>query len=178
MQRRKSATSSFRFDAELIEGLKKAAKHEGVSENSFVESVLSRRVRADPIIHAFPYIILSRRSFVPILGTSDPDSLELVASELGKRNFAFARELYGSSGTTLGFSQYLIEVLGEQAHWFETEGVNSMPERMTLRHEYGLKWSLFLKSFLTGAYEVVSHDRMKTSLTDAYVGIELPKLPR
>jgi hypothetical protein len=37
---------------------------------------------------------------------------------------------------------------------------------------------LFLESFLTGAYEVVSHNRIKIGVADAYVSIELPDAPR
>lgn len=178
MQSRKSEVKAFRLGVDLLKGIRTAAKREGVSENAFVQNLLSRRVKADPIIRAFPYIVLSRQSFVPIIGTTNPDSLQFVALDLGKRNFAFARELYESGGMELGYSQYLTDILDEQAHWFGTEGVNNWPERITLRHEFGMKWSLFLKSFLTGAYEVVSHDRIKMDITDAYVSVELPKAPR
>lgn len=178
MQSRKSLTRSFRFDAELLGGLRKAARRQGVSENAFVQSLLSERVKAEPLIHAFPYIVLSKRSFAPIMSTSNSDSLELVALELGKKNFAYTRDLYESVGTELGFLQYMTDVLDRQAHWFEIEGANNKPERIILRHEYGTKWSLFLKSFLTGAFEVVSHDKMKISVTDTYVTMELPKTER
>jgi hypothetical protein len=175
MESRKSEIKAFRFDSELVKEVRVAARREGVSENAFVHNLLTQRVKADPLIRAFPYIVLSRQSFAPIIGTANPDSLEFVAIDLGKKNFALARELYESLGMELGFSRYLVEVLGEQARWFETEGANSMPERMTLRHEYGMKWSLFLKSLFTGAYEVVSHERLKMGVTDTYVSMELPK---
>ncbi len=178
VQNRKSATKAFRLDANLLEGLTTVARREGVSENAFVQDLLSQRVKADPLIRAFPYIVLSRRSFAPILGITNQDGLEMVGLDLGRRNFAYARELYESGGMKLDLSEYMMEVLDKQAHWFETEGVNSRPERMTLRHEYGLKWSLFLKSFLIGAYEVVSHDKLTIGVTDAYVSIELPKAAR
>ena len=154
--------------------MKKIARREEVSENSFVQSVLTHRMKADPLIRAFPYVVLGRRTLVQILGTTNPDGLELAAFDLGKRNFALARELYESMGAELGFSQYLSEVLDTQARWFDTEGTESKPERLTLRHECGNKWSFFLSSFLTGAYQVVSHEKVKTVPNEAYVGIELP----
>jgi hypothetical protein len=178
MQSRKSEVKAFRLDSELLKGVRTVARREGVSESAFVQNLLSHRVKADPLIRAFPFIVLSRQSFVQIIGMANPDSIEFVALDLGKRNFAFARELFESVGTDLGFSQYLTEVLDGQAHWFGTEGVNSRPERITLRHEFGIKWSLFLESFLTGAYEVVSHNRIKIGVADAYVSIELPDAPR
>jgi hypothetical protein len=167
-------TKTFRLDEELLEGLRKAARHEGISENALVQDLISRRVKADPLVHAFPFIILSRRSFIPILGTANPDSLELVALELGRKNFTLTRELYKSTGKELGFSEYLVDVLDKQVHWFEVEGVENKPERLTLHHECGMKWSLFLKSFLTAAYEVMSKEKVRMVLNDTYVSLELP----
>jgi hypothetical protein len=178
MESRKSEIKSFRLDAETLRGLRTVARRQGVTANAFVQNLLSQRVKVDPLIRAFPFIVLSKRSFVPIVGLTNPDGLEMVGLDLGRKNFAFARELFESTGTELDFLQYTTEVLDGQAHWFETEGVNSKPERMTLRHDYGIKWSLFVKSFLTGAYEVVSRDRMKLGIADTYVSIELPKAPR
>ncbi len=168
-------TKTFRLEADLIEELERIARRDGVSENSFVQGVLSRRVRADPLVRAFPYIVLSKRSFVPILGTADQASLEIAGVELGKKNFSFAHDLYQSMGDDMGFLRYVVDVLANQARWFETEGADKRPEKLTLHHEYGMKWSHFLGSFLTGAYEVVSNDRIKVSFANGYVSVELPK---
>lgn len=174
MQSRKSATRAYRLDVELIEGLNKAATREGVSENSFVQNLLTRRVKADPLIHAFPSVVISRRTLLSILGSTNPDALEMAGLDLGKRNFTLARELYESVGRELGFSEYLGEILGKEAQWFEVEGAEEKPERLTLRHECGMKWSLFLRSYLSGAFEMVSHEKIEMTLNDLYVSVKLP----
>lgn len=174
MQRRKSATRAYRLDIELIEGLKKAARKKGLSENSFVQNLLARRVEADLLNDAIPYVLLSRRTLLHILGSTNQDELEMVGLELGSRNFAFARELYESAGRDLGFQEYLIEVLGKEAKWFEVEAGEGMLERLTLRHECGIKWSLFLGSYLASAFGVVSHEKPMMILNDSYVGVQLP----
>ena len=175
VQSRRSATKACRLDVELLEGVKKAARREGVSENSFVKSLLAQRVRADPLMHALPYVVISRRALVPILGSTIADGLEMVGLDLGKRNFALARELYESTGRELGFAEYLVEILDKEAQWFKVEGIQDKPERLTLHHECGMKWSLFLKAYLTSAYEVISRERIRMTINDAYVGIELPR---
>ncbi len=174
MKNRKSATRAFRLDIETIEGLKRAARREGVTENWFVQNLLARRVKADSIIHAFPYIVLSTRTLLPILGSTNPDGLEMAGLDLGKSNFALARELHQSVGRELGFSEFLTEILDKEARWFEVEGVEDIPERLTLHHEYGMKWSLFLRGYPTGAFEVVSHEKVKMALHNSYVSLELP----
>ena len=173
MDNRKSKVRSFRLDSGLLEELKTVAEREKTSENAFVEGILARRIKTDPIITAFPYVVLSRKSFSSILGMANPDGLEVVGQELGRRNFAFTRELYESVGQEVGFAQYLGDILDEQAHWFFVEGGNKRPEKLILRHEYGYKWSIFLKSFLIGAHEVVSRDRIRIDLADSYLRMEL-----
>jgi len=175
---RKSTTRAYRLDVELVEGLKKAARREGVSENSFVQNLLGRRVKVDLLVNAIPYVLLSRRTLFHVLGSTNPDGLEMVGLELGKGNFILARELYESVGRELGFSGYLTEILDKEAQWFEVEGAEDKPERLTLRHECGMKWSLFLRSYLTSAFEVVSHEKLKMTFNDSYVSLELPPSQR
>jgi len=38
-----------------------------------------------------------------------------------------------------------------------------------------MKWSSFLRSYLTGAYEVVSREKIRIVLDEAYIRVELPK---
>lgn len=174
MKNRSSEVKAFRLDAELLKAVKTIAKREGISENAFVQSVLWQRVRADLLIRAFPIVALSGQSLAQILSTSNPNLLDIAALELGRRNFGLVRELYASVGTDMDFARYLGEVLDKQARWFELEGVNVNPQRITLRHNYGMKWSLFLRSFLISAYEVVSDDKMKIGITDTFLSVEFP----
>jgi hypothetical protein len=178
MQIRRSVTKSFRLDADLVDDLERVAKREGISENSFVQGILSRRMRADPLIRAFPLIVLSRTSFVQILGTANRASLEIAGAELGKRNFSLSRSIYQSMGDELNYLRWVVEVLANQAHWFETDGADERTGKLTLHHEYGTKWSVFLGSFLPAAFEVMSNDKVKVSLANEYVSVELPSAPR
>ena len=109
------------------------------------------------------------------MGSTNPDGLEMVGLDLGKKNFALAKELYESTGRELGFTEYLVEILSKEAQWFEVEGVEDKPEKLSLRHECGVKWSLFLKSYLTSAYEVISREKIQMTISDAWITIELPR---
>jgi hypothetical protein len=39
---------------------------------------------------------------------------------------------------------------------------------------HGMKWSLFLKSYLMSAYEAVSRDALQISIEDPYIRMEFP----
>jgi hypothetical protein len=175
MQNRKSEVRAFRLDGELLGRLQAIANRERISENALVQRILSMWVSSDIARHAIPHITLGGPSFTRILGMTNRDGLEVIGADLGKRNFAYIKELHESSGIDMGFVKYMIDVLDRQAHWFKIEGADSKPERLTLRHDYGARWSLFLNNYLAGAYQVVSRDRLKIGISDTYIGLEFPK---
>ena len=150
---------SYRLDLNLIEQLRKAASKEGISENNFVTGILQRRTRIDPLIPAFKGIILSDEILRAIISTSNADTLELSGFNLGKETFMLARELFRSHEMELTFTELLIDILDDQLRWFNVEGnLTEKSEGVTIRHAYGVKWSVFVKSFLIGAHTVVSKE--------------------
>lgn len=172
VQRRRSSLRSFRIDDELLQRLKFAARREEVSENSLVERLLSQRLRLDPIYHAFQSVTVSRDIFGKILGALQPGALESIGRSMGKRSFSMARELFESSGQELGLRAYLVDILGRSG-WFVVEGAEVRPEKVTLRHEFGATWSLFLKEFIHGAQEVERRTKVRMEAEDSFVGLRL-----
>jgi hypothetical protein len=174
MQRKKTEVRSFSLDSELLRNLKVAARREGVSENAFVEGLLSDRVRIDPVYHAVQSIVLDKQTFSSVLGMTHSEGLDIVGYNLGKSGYTLARELYQSNGVELGFVEYITWVL-QKAGWFEIEGAEVRPERITLHHAFGPKWSGFVKSYLEGAYEVVSRERLQMEAAESYVTVNFSR---
>lgn len=170
-------TRTFRFENELLEELSAMAKKYGINENKLVARFLMRRVSIDPLIPTFEGISFTKQTFEAILGTTDMNSLEVLGWELGKTRFATAKKLYESNGGQLSFCRYVTDILGEHGGWFRIEGSgkNLHPGKMVLHHSFKLHWSVFLKSYLSGAYEVVSRNRLLVRITDEFVEIELPE---
>jgi len=54
------------------------------------------------------------------------------------------------------------------------EGPTEGLEQATLRHKYGEKWSLFLKSYLSGAYEALS-GKLQIEVKGDMLKIRIPK---
>lgn len=167
---------AFRLDVSLIQMLERASRRSKVTESIFVRDVLGRRLKIDPLIPAIRGISLSQETFQSILGTTSPDGLEMLGSNLGKKNFSLVRGLFESNDRRLTFLEYLIDILDYEGMWFKVEGTpNEKAETITLRHEYSKKWSLFLKSYLASAYEVVSRDKLQIDVKDAFVIVRFPK---
>lgn len=57
---KKTLVRGFRLDADILRMLQIAARRNRTSENSFVESLLLRRLKIDPLIPVFDYIGLGR----------------------------------------------------------------------------------------------------------------------
>lgn len=166
---------AFRLGKNVLQMLQVAARRHGVSENALVEGILARNLETDSLAQAFDYVVISKDTFMPILHMAHADGLERIGAERGKKAFALAKELFESNNLELDFARYLSDVLGEQAQWFRVEGNLIRPERVTLQHGLGVKWSEFLRSYLSSAYEVVSRDKLELAITGDYVGIRFPK---
>ena len=168
-----STTKTFRFDPRLIEKISEVAKKHGQSPNQFISNTLKWRVSIDPLIPTFDGIMFGRETFKSIIGIVDTDSLEIAGWELGKKHFVISRTLFESRGEELSFVRYISEVLDEHARWFRIEGgVSETSKKMTIHHNFGVKWSMFLKSYLSSAYEVVSGAKLFITTNDTFVKIK------
>lgn len=175
---KKRQVKAFRIDTSVLQALKVASRDSGISENAFVEAILHRRLEAEPLRRAFGHIVLEDEILASFSKLIDVDKLEAIGFDRGKRTFLLAKELFTSSGSELTFSQFAFKILGDLANWFEVEGLHLRPDRVTLRHKYGIKWSVFLRGFLSGAFEVVSRDKLLLNLSDEFVGVQFPQSER
>jgi hypothetical protein len=166
---------AFRLETNLILSLKRAARRLEVSENMYVMQVLTRALMTDPLTPAFGRIELGVETFASILSTANPDSLEIDGFALGKKNYSLFREILESIGCQMTFIQFLVKMLAGAAEWFVVEGnVNDSSEQLTLRHKYGEKWSLFLKSYISGAYAVLSAGKLQIDVKGTILKIRFP----
>jgi hypothetical protein len=169
---------TYRLDANLLVKLDQLAKRARISENMYVNQVLASASMLEPLSPAFTGITLSGQTFASIISTTNPDSLEIDGVALGKKNYSLARTILESAGYKMTFVQFLIEMLSQEAGWFNVESAPAgLGEQIILHHKYGERWSLFLKSFLSGAYEVVSRERLKIAITHEFVSIQFPTQP-
>lgn len=172
-ERNKTRTKAFRFDIRVIDELARAAKHAGTTENAFVSAILTERLVVEPIARAFHRIELNDEVIQFILGGTNANTLELAGSEIARKQFPLIWELYRSIGNPLTFRAFLTEVLGKHMGWFSIEGIDyANPQSMTLRHYSGIKWSMFVKSYIQSAFELISKDKITIETGDQFVRID------
>jgi len=169
---------AYRLEEKLISSIESAAKRLHTSENMYVIQALTKASMFDSLIPAFGRIALGRDAFSAIVSTSNPDSLEVDGFAIGRENYSVVREILESLDRKLTFIQFLVEVLAEQGEWFKVEGnVTENAERITIRHEYNEKWSIFLKSYILGAYDAYapSLGKLQIDVKGNILKIRFPK---
>ncbi len=167
---------AFRLETSLILGLERVARRLHVSENMYVTQILTAALRVESLIPALGRIALGSETFASIMSTTNPDSLEMDGFALGRKNYSMVREILESIGCQMTFIQFLVYILAEGGEWFTVEGnATESSDRLTLRHQYGEKWSIFLKSYISGAYEVLSSGKLQIDVKGNILKIRFPK---
>ncbi len=89
-----------------------------------------------------------------------------------------ARTLFEASGIRLTFEKFLEEILSRRARWFTIEGGDQTeaPRQLVLQHKLSIKWSTFLKGYLSGAYESAFHGRLNAVVTENFVRLKFEKM--
>lgn len=169
-----TVTRSFRLDDKLLQNLARMAKKYGLTENQLVASWLSWRIGFDPLIPTFDGLMLSTEVFESILNGCNAHVLELRGLELGKKHVVMSRMLFEAVGKQLTFVKYVKEILSRRARWFRIEGeIDEASRELILIHKLGIRWSVFLKAFLMGAYESTPRMRLTVEITDTAVILRL-----
>ena len=157
----KTRTKTYRFDVRLIEALGRGAKRAQMTENAFVSELLTDR------------LMMSSDTFRTVLSAANADELEAVASEVGQRHAQLVHELYESNDRILTFQEFIMEVLARHSNWFHIEGnKGSARHSITLRHTFGLMWSVFVRGYILSASSIFSKDKIVIEVADQFVRIE------
>ena len=129
------------------------------------------RLVIDPLIPAFQEIRFESDTFRSILARITTDALEAAASDAAHAKTPLIFELYENSSMRFDFRFLVEEILGRHSHWFEFEG--GAHHQLMLRHGYGLGWSKFIASYLSGALATFSNEQPTIVIGDQFVRVEL-----
>jgi len=170
MEDLRTRTKTFRFAVTTLTQLKDAAERANMTENELVNQAVARRLLVDPLFPTFRKICLDSDTMSRLISAANVDVLETTASELAQRDFPVVRRLYKTRHRPLEFIDFLTDVLAKAAQWFTVEGQEGGAQKqLVLHHRYGLKWSLYLKSYITSAFSTISRDRLRIEIDDQFV---------
>jgi hypothetical protein len=145
-----TVTKTFRLSREISNAMTEESRRASVSENVVVNQVLKRWAVFDRFVARQNIMMLNRRLFTRFSQILDENDLEEIAKEFGKKLTVDLFDLNGmemTRGNVLDY--YLKTVLSDCMRWYSYEHHGDHSQgRFVLRHDFGRRWSVFLKTFI------------------------------
>lgn len=169
----KTVIKSIRVDSSLERRLAMVSKKRRVTESAYVSAALRKELATEPLSPAFDGITIERDAFRSIMQLADREAIDMLGAEVAKRDVPLAFDLLDLQLQKQSIWIVLSDVAADSWHWFKI-GLNSKGEtRVVLYHQFGMNWSLFLKSFLIETFALVSDAPPRITVTETLVKINL-----
>lgn len=171
-QKERTVTRAFRISEPAIEKLQEDAKEQGVSLNTLVNQLFLSYANFDHYVQKLHMIKISAPTarFI-VQGSPDETVAEAGRYAAGDIHKIFILAKHGE--ISLGGALEFLRDLSVYGKWFEYNQVDHEGKHtITLMHELGPKWSLFLSSYVQTLFDGIGI-RPRLSSTDASVTFDL-----
>jgi hypothetical protein len=171
--RSKTVPKSFRIDESALKAVEAEATSLNVSPNTLVNQILKQYAEFDRFARKIHTVKFSSAPFRGILSATDVDQLIEVAKTAGSsipQAFATAK----SGKVDLESFIAHLRSLATYAQLFEfSETIDSHSRVVTLIHDFGLNWSIFLVHYVTEMFTQIGFSP-KIEMSDRTVILTLP----
>ena len=170
----KTVPKSFRIDESALKAVEVEAASLNVTTNTLVNQIIKQYAEFDRFARKIKTVKLSSAPFRGILSAAEVDQLIDVAKASGSsipQTFAMAKE----GRVDLESFRDHIRSLASYAQLFEfSEAVDAHGRVMTLIHDFGLNWSIFLVHYMTEMFTQIGFSP-KIEMSDRSVILSLPE---
>jgi hypothetical protein len=153
--RPKTIPKSFRIDESASAAVEKEALTLNVSTNTLVNQILKQFAEFDRFARKINTVKLSSSVFRSILEQIEPDKVIEVAKAAGSsipQAFAISKKGRVETDSLLDY----VRSSAMYAHLYEfNEAVDSQRRLITLVHDFGLNWSIFLVHYITAMFQQI-----------------------
>jgi hypothetical protein len=148
----KTVPKSFRIDESALRAVEAEASSLNVSPNTLVNQVLRQYAEFDRFAKKISTVKISSAPFRGLLSAADVDQLIEVAKSAGSSiPQAFVTAKHGKVDVETLIAH--IRLLATYAQLFEfSETLDSRCHIVTLIHDFGLNWSIFLVHYITAMF--------------------------
>lgn len=156
---RKESTvlKTFRYPRHLNAALEQEAKAKGLSPNALVSMIFTKYTDWDRYAEKFGFVSITHETLRFLLGSVDMEKLMSAAQESGAQVPKEAVMFWFKKMDVNTFLSYLENVCrfaGQAKYASQSSGGDYS---ITLRHEFGMKWSYWLKCSLDAALRKALH---------------------
>ena len=151
--RRESITRTIRIENRYDAILREEAEKRGYSVNALMDRILKRYTAFHRFHEGQMILSFSNQIFFKFFDKLDDDEIEEIAKSVGIENLQENLMMRGLSLNTESIIWFIGQLLGEYNGWFRCDVTNeNQRTRLYLRHSFGLKWSNFLKQYLSSVF--------------------------
>ena len=164
----KTVAKSFRINKDALEAFEQEARKQAISLNTLVNQCLLGYSELGRYMKQMHSLTITRQSFTELLNLLPEDKLIETGRKAGKNTpMAIVTSKHGKMNFN-GLIEYL-HYLSSYANLFEySETEENGQWTITLTHELGRKWSLFLAGYFEQAFTLIGVKTQRT-VSDASV---------
>jgi hypothetical protein len=164
---------SFRIDDSSVRAVETEAAAQSVSSNTLVNQILKQFAEFDRFARKINTVKVSSTVFRGILSAGDVDKIIESAKQAGSSiPLAFATSKNGRIDRET-LTDHILS-LATYAHLFEvSETTSANGYVVTLTHEFGLNWSIFLVHYITAMFAHIGASP-RLEMTDTSVTFSFP----
>jgi len=169
----KTVPKSFRVDESALVAVEKEAAAQQVSSNTLVNQILIQFSEFERFAKKIDTVKPSSFVFRGLLEATDADKIIELAKTAGS---SIPQAFVTAKGERVGIASLLdhLRTLSLYAHLYEySENLNPQEQMVTLVHDFGLNWSIFLVHYITAMFEQVGVSP-KLEMSDRSVILSLP----
>ena len=174
-KKRKTVGRSFRIAQEWLDVLNQEAEKQGVSVNCVLNRLLQKYAYLRYMLR-YGAITLTRKGFSGILDCCPEDKIRENGLNAGSK---LTKDLLLTMGVppTYDFTVFLVKtLLSEFAGWFECDHhIKRDKEVLHLRHDLGLKWSVYLSGVASGTFNSLLGKEIEIEYSDSSVTITIDR---
>jgi hypothetical protein len=156
-RRERTVLKTFRYPRDLNTALQEEARTKGLSPNALVSMIFTKYANWDRYAEKFGYVSITHETLRFLLGSVDMERLVSAAGESGAQVPREAVMFWFKKMDIDSFLSYLENVCryaGQAEYVCQLSGGDYT---ITLRHEFGIKWSYWLKYSLDAALRKTLH---------------------
>jgi hypothetical protein len=165
---RKTVAKSFRINEDALEGLREEARSQTLSLNTLVNQLLVNHAQFGRYLMRMHVLMLTRQTLSELINPLTEESIIKTGQNAGKT--APAALITAKDGKiTVSHVVELMRYMSSYSNWFEyTEKSEGEHWNITLMHEMGRKWSLFVAHYFTAAFAAAGL-QAKYDIADRFV---------
>lgn len=172
--RKKSVTRTIRLEEDQEEALIQEAEKRGFSVNALIGHIFDRYITGYRFFDASNMLVMGSSTINEFLERLEPSEISEIGDVAGQ---ARIRSSLLQRGRKLNFENlawYISQVLGENYGWYRCDYRHEGNQAtFHLTHQLGYKWSVFLESYISSAFNEILGRKCNTVTMANAVNIEV-----